>query len=101
MAGTPGRRLRWGIYVGGVAVLAALSALDPSGLRKHLRLERDAGGLRAENARYAAENAQLAREIRALRAEPAALERAVREELRYVRQGERVYWLGAERGGSP
>ncbi len=101
MAGTPGRRLRWGVYVGVVAALAALSALDPSGLRKHLRLERDARGLRAENARYAAENARLAREIRALRAEPAALERAVREELRYIRPGERVYWLGAERGGSP
>jgi cell division protein FtsB len=101
MAGTPGRRLRWGLYVGAVAVLAALSALDPSGLQKQLRLERDARGLRAENARYAAENGQLAREIRALRAEPAALERAVREELRYIRPGERVYWLGAERGGAP
>lgn len=101
MAGTPGRRWRWGVYVGAVAVLATLSAVDPSGLRKHLRLAADARALRAENARYAAENERLAREIRALRSEPAALERAVREELRYIRPGERVYWLGGERGGGP
>ena len=101
MAGTPGRTLRWGVYAGAVAVLATLAAVDPSGLRKHVRLAHDAEQLRAENARYAAENGRLAREIRALRSQPAALERAVREELRYIRPGERVYWLGAERGGSP
>lgn len=101
MAGTPGRRLRWGVYAGAVAVLATLAVVDPSGLRKHVRLAHDAEQLRAENARYAAENASLAREVRALRSEPAALERAVREELRYIRPGERVYWLGAERGSSP
>lgn len=101
MAGTPGRRWRWRIYAGAVVALATLAAVDPSGLRKHLRLSRDADLLRAENARYAAENDRLAREIRALRSEPAALERAVREELRYIRPGERVYWLGGERGGSP
>ena len=101
MTGTPGRRWRWGVYAGAVAVLATLAAVDPSGLRKHVRLSRDADLLRAENARYAAENARLTREIRALRSEPAALERAVREELRYIRPGERVYWLGAERERSP
>jgi cell division protein FtsB len=42
----------------------------------------------------------LAREARALRADPAALERAAREELRFVRPGERVYWLGGD-GGAP
>lgn len=99
MAVTRGRR--WGVYVGVVAMLAALSAADPSGLRKHLRLAGEVDQMRAENARLAEENARLAREVRALRSEPAALERAVREELRYIRPGERVYWLGAERGGAP
>ena len=54
-----------------------------------------------ENARLAAENAALSREARALRGDPAALERAAREELRFVRPGERVYWLGAASGGAP
>ncbi len=53
------------------------------------------------NARMAAENASLAREARALRSDPAALERAAREELRFVRPGERVYWLGSDAEGAP
>lgn len=57
--------------------------------------------MEAENARLASENAALAREARALRGDPAALERAAREELRFVRPGERVYWLGADGGGAP
>lgn len=101
MAARPGRRRHWVVYVAAVAVLATLSALDPSGLRKYLRLSHDAAQLRLENARLATENATLAREIRALRSEPAALERAVREELRYIRPGERVYLLGAEGRGAP
>jgi cell division protein FtsB len=100
MGGTGGRR-RWWVYVGGVALLATISAVDPSGLRKYARLSGDIEGMRAENERLAGENGRLAREVRALRADPAALERAVREELRFVRPGERVYWLGPERGGAP
>jgi cell division protein FtsB len=57
--------------------------------------------MRAENARLAAENAALAREAHALRSDPAALERAAREELRFVRPGERVYLLGAGEGAAP
>ena len=85
-----------------VAALAALSAVDPGGLRKYLTLAREVGRMRGENARMARENAQLSREVHALRSDPAALERAVREELRYIRPGERVYVLeGEPRGGSP
>jgi cell division protein FtsB len=57
--------------------------------------------MQSENARLTAENSQLAREARALRSDPAALERAAREELRFVRPGERVYWLGAGEGAAP
>ncbi len=96
------RARRWVVYGAVVAALAALSALDPGGLRKYLALSREVERMRDENARLAAENAQRAREVHALRTSPAALERAVREELRYIRPGERVYVLGDERrGGSP
>jgi cell division protein FtsB len=98
MAGLGGRR--WWVYVGGVAALATLSAIDPSGLRQHRRLRHDVEAMRRENALLSDENTRLSREVRALRSDPAALERAVREELRYVRPGERVYVLGDERGGA-
>jgi cell division protein FtsB len=57
--------------------------------------------LAAENAAIAAENARLAAEARALRTDPAALERAAREELRFIRPGEVVYRLDAQPGGPP
>ncbi len=93
------RARRWAIYGTVVALLAVLSALDPRGLRRHLELSREVERMRAENASLAHEDAQLAAEIHALRTDPAALERAVREELRYVRPGERVYVLDGERAG--
>jgi cell division protein FtsB len=85
--------------VGAVAFAAAASALDPDGVRKVVRLRTEAARMRAENARLASENAALAREARGLRGDPAALERAAREELLFVRPGEKVYWLGG--GGAP
>lgn len=96
------RSRRWTIwYVGALALLAALSALDPDGLRKHLRLQEDVSRMSAENARLAEDNARLAREARALRSDPAALERAAREELRFVRPGEIVVRLDGDGGGTP
>ncbi len=94
MAGRRGRAKGWAIGVGAVALLAGLSALDPSGLRKYVDLAREAERMTAENAHLAEENARLSREVRALRTDPAALERAAREELRLVRPGERDYWAG-------
>jgi cell division protein FtsB len=91
----------WSIGVGALALLAALSALDPSGLRKYLDLAREAERMAAENAHLAGENARLSREVRALRTDPAALERAAREELRLVRPGERVYWAGGRAEADP
>ncbi len=100
MSGTRGRRVTWWV-VGAVAAAAAASAIDPSGLRRYLALEADVRRMQAENARLAGENQALSREVRALRSDPAALERAAREELRFVRPGERVLLLGGERGGHP
>lgn len=96
MAGTGGRRRGWWILLATVAILATASALDPEGLRKYQRLSREVGATRAINAELAAENRRLAREVRAVRSDPAALERAVREELQYVRPGERVYLFGGD-----
>jgi cell division protein FtsB len=100
MAGTRGRWARWWIF-GAVAAAAAGAALDPSGLRRYVQLSDDVRRMRGENARLAADNAALAREAHALRSDPAALERAAREELRFVRPGERVYWLGGGEGAAP
>ena len=100
MAGTRGRWAKGWIF-GAVAAAAAAAALDPSGLRRHVELAGEVRRMRAENARLAAENAALAREAHALRSDPVALERAAREELRFVRPGERVYWLGGGEGAAP
>ncbi len=100
MSGTRGRGVTWGIF-GAAALAAAAAALDPSGLRRYLALASEVGRMEDENRRLAGENASLSREVRALRSDPAALERAAREELRFVRPGERVYWLGAGEGGAP
>ncbi len=100
MSGTRGRWARWGV-VGAVAAAAVAAALDPSGLRRHVELSGEVRRMRAENARLTGENASLAREAHALRSDPAALERAAREELRFVRPGERVYRVGPGEGAAP
>ncbi|MFT3915965.1 MAG: septum formation initiator family protein [Anaeromyxobacteraceae bacterium] len=82
-------------YVGGLALLALLSAVDTSGLRKASRLAAEAERVEAENRRLAEENARLTREVRALKSDPAAMERAAREDLGLVRPGERVYRVEA------
>lgn len=101
MSGTSGRRWGFGTYLGIVAVLAAISALDPSGLRKYVRLRDETVRMQEENARLAAETARLAREVRALRTDPGALERAAREDLGLVGPGERVYHVAPQAKGAP
>jgi cell division protein FtsB len=100
MSSRHGRKARWWL-VGAVVAAAAAAAWDPSGLRRYLALASEVRRMERENARLAADNASLSREVRALRSDPAALERAAREELRFVRPGERVYWLGAGNGAAP
>jgi cell division protein FtsB len=82
-----------------VLVLLGASALDPDGLRRWLELEREVERVELENRDLERENARLRREVRALTGDPAALERAAREDLGYVRPGEIVLKLdeGAER----
>jgi len=99
MSATPQRK-KILLFLGLVALLAGASALDPAGIRKHARLHAEVARMREENARLTAENGRLAREAVALRNDPTAIERAVREELRYVRAGEIVIRTDGN-GGSP
>jgi cell division protein FtsB len=78
-------------YFGTLAALLVASALHPAGLRKHQALALDVRRVADENDRLREKNLRLRREARALAGDPAALERAAREELGYVRPGERVY----------
>lgn len=73
--------------------LLVLSLANPHGLRKALRNEREVERLERENAALEQRVMQLRREAKALQGDPAAVERAAREELGYVRPGELVYKL--------
>ena len=86
------------LYLVAVAALLAASALDPNGLRKALRNEAEGLRLARENEALAQRVARLRREVKALQGDPAALERAAREELGFVKPGEIVYNLDP-RGG--
>jgi cell division protein FtsB len=82
----------------GLLVLFAASAAHPDGLRKALRNEDEGRRLERENAELEQAVARLRREVRALRGDPAAIERAAREDLGYVRPGEIIYKLEDEGG---
>ena len=92
------RRFTMG-YIAVALVLFGLSAIDPNGLRKARRNEAVAKRLERENAALEQRVARLRREVKALQGDPAALERAAREELGYVKSGEIVYKL--DEGGDP
>jgi cell division protein FtsB len=76
-------------------VLAIGSVSAEGGFRRYALLKRDLAALEERNARLAAENTKLKREVQRLRSEPAALERAARESLGLVRSGEIVFNLEA------
>jgi len=95
------QRKTWILAAAGLAAFGLLTGFDPEGLPRHRRLQLEAVRLAAENAALSAENSRLAAEARALRTDPAALERAAREELRLVRPGEIIYRLDAQAGGTP
>jgi cell division protein FtsB len=80
-------------YAAAIAGLWVLSALDPDGLRKARRNEAEADRLGRDNEALEQRVMRLRREVKALRGDPAALERAAREELGYVKPGEIVYKL--------
>jgi len=77
-----------------LAGLVALSVFDPDGLAKHRRLEAEVRRLAEENRSIGRQSSRLRREVRALQGDPAALERAAREELGWVRPGELIFKLG-------
>ncbi|HZX42276.1 MAG TPA: septum formation initiator family protein [Myxococcaceae bacterium] len=70
-----------------------MSAFEPRGFRRHARLRAQADALAQRNAQLREENLRLAREVDGLRSDPAAIERAAREELGFVKPGEIVIHL--------
>jgi cell division protein FtsB len=97
------RRRLW-IFRGVAAVLLALTfgylpyvIYARSGFSNYLRLRGDLKSIQAQNARLRAENERLQREIEALANDPRALERVARAELGWVRAGEVIFDLPAER----
>lgn len=76
-------------------MLATGSLSAEGGFRRYARLKRDLHALEERNAKLTAENARLKREVQRVRTEPAALERAARENLGLVRPGEIVFNLEA------
>ena len=86
------RQVVWGaVAIAFVLAVGSLSA--EGGFRRYARLKRDLHALEEKNARLTADNARLKREVQRVRTEPAALERAAREGLGLVRNGEIVFNL--------
>ena len=76
--------------------LSLASVADARGFRRYLSLKQDVESLQERNRELSEQNEALLREINALRKDPAALERAAREELGYVKPGEIVFHLEEE-----
>ena len=87
------RRKLLGVAACVAAVLTLVSVVDAKGFRRYLRLRQDVESIQERNRALSEQNAALLREINALRNEPAALERAAREELGYIKPGELVFHL--------
>ncbi len=84
-----------------IGIVAAMALLDPEsgfGIWREMRADLSASTLRVE--RLEAENEAIRREIQTLEREPAALDRAIREELDLVLPGEVVVRF-VERGIVP
>jgi cell division protein FtsB len=92
----------WLFLVVMAGAVGGLFAVDEQGLRRYRLMKAEAEALQAENTGLAAQNARLAREAAGLRGNAAVLERAAREELRFIRPGELIYLLDAPPpGGTP
>ncbi|MCP3142155.1 FtsB family cell division protein [Pyxidicoccus xibeiensis] len=84
------------VAVGVAMALSLFSVADGKGFRRYLSLRQDVDAVTERNRVLAAQNEALRLEIEALRKDPAALERAVREELGYVKPGEIVFHLESQ-----
>jgi cell division protein FtsB len=87
------RRKLLGVAACVALALTLVSAADAKGFRRYLRLRQDVEALHERNRMLTEQNDVLLREISALRNDPAALERAAREELGYIKPGEIVFHL--------
>lgn len=89
------RQVVWGaVAIAFVLAVGSLSA--EGGFRRYARLKRDLHSLEERNARLTADNARLKREVQRVRTEPAAIERAAREQLGLVKNGEIVFNLESQ-----
>lgn len=83
----------------GLAVLSLAAVLHTvfgaNGLLRWFELKRDVARLAAENQALREENERLKEEAQRLASDPRAIERAVREELDYVKPGEVVFKFAA------
>ncbi|HZY04470.1 MAG TPA: septum formation initiator family protein [Anaeromyxobacteraceae bacterium] len=94
------RRIWIPAYLAAVAALGAWTAYGHLSRRGPAALEEAARRLDDDNARLRQEVLRLRREARALAGDPAALERAAREDLNLVKPGETVIQLDGREGGS-
>jgi cell division protein FtsB len=86
---------RAGVYAGGALLVLVLmhTLFGPYGYLSMRRSEREIEQLRQEIDRLDRENVQLSGEIRALQTDPAAIEKAAREEMGLARPGELIFRL--------
>ena len=89
---SPPQRLVLGALAASLAITAA-SLADPKGLRRMERLRADIDRQQQKNQQLRDENARLSRTVKELSppVSPAALERAAREQLGFVRQDELLF----------
>lgn len=85
-----GRKLVW-MLVAVAFAMATFSAADQRGFRRYFRLRDELRSISESNRATAISNRALVEEIKALRSDPQAIERAAREELGYVKPGELVF----------
>lgn len=86
------REIVWGAVIVAL-VLAVFSLASEGGFRRSWKLQEDVQSYRALIRRLEDDNGRLRRQVQALKEDPAALERAVREELGFIRPGELVITL--------
>ncbi len=86
------RQVVWAAVVVSL-IFAAGSAFAEGGFRRYFKLSQDVRQLNDRNQHIVEENQRLRREVKALRGDNRAIERAAREELGFVRPGEIVFSL--------
>jgi cell division protein FtsB len=74
--------------------LLTSSVMGEMGLVKYYRMKAQYNTLTEEISTLKQDNARLARDVRALRTDPACIERIARDKLGLARQGEIVYYYG-------